>query len=77
MSPNVDSVSRAHIDTELQYSFADRLAITERSGLNLTYPPRNSDLRSLVSEAFEPSIEWALTLVSPVNDQVEHRPSVA
>lgn len=77
MSSDVDSVARADIDTKFQYAFADRLAIAKGTSLNLTHSPRNSRLRVLVSEAFKPCIEWGMTLVFSVNDQVEHTGSVA
>lgn len=77
VSSDVDSVSCSYVDAEFQYSFADGLAITERSRLNLTQSFPNSHLCIPVSKAFKPRIEWAITLGFPVNDQVEHRGSVA
>jgi len=77
MPSAVNPVPGAHIDTKLQNSFAGGLPISESSVLNLTNPPRNSRLRLFVAKAIKPSFEWPLTLVLLVDDQVEHRGSVA
>jgi hypothetical protein len=75
--PAIDPVSGALIDAKLDHSLADRFAIAECPSLDLANPSRNSGLCAFIAEALEPLIEWALARVLPIDDQVEHRASVA
>jgi len=77
MPSAVDSVPRSHIDTQFKDSFAGVLPISERPLLNLTNSLYDARSRLFIAETFKPFLERPLALVLLVNDQVEHRMSVA
>lgn len=77
MSSAVDSVPGSYIDAQLKDAFANRFVVSKIAGLYLTKPLNDPRLSFLVAQLLKPFVEWALTPVLLVNDQLKHGMSVA
>lgn len=77
MSPAIRSVSRSDVDSKLQNSFANRLAIPKIASHDRSHPFSDSRLCLPVAQVLEPRFERTSPVVLLENYQVEHGLSLA